>query len=276
MATLLSASRCFAGEQRTYRHTSQALGCDMKFSAFVPDGARRAPALFWLSGLTCTEENFPMKAGAQRMASALGLVVIAPDTSPRGPDVPGDPEGAWDFGHGAGFYLDAAQPPYDRHYRMRDYIERELFDLAVATLPIDEGRIGVFGHSMGGHGALTMALRNPRRFRSVSAFAPIASPMNCPWGEKAFSRYLGPDRALWRAYDATALLADGARVAEMLVDQGTADPFLESQLKPDLLQAAAARAGVPLALNFRDGYDHGYYFIQSFIDSHLAFHAERL
>lgn len=276
MATLLSASRCFAGEQRTYRHWSEALGCEMKFAAYVPDGASRAPALFWLSGLTCTEENFPTKAGAQRMASALGLVVIAPDTSPRGPDTPGDPDGAWDFGLGAGFYVDATMPPYDRRYRMRDYIERELFELVVRALPVDAGRIGVFGHSMGGHGALTIALRNPHRFRSVSAFAPICSPMNCPWGHKALTGYLGPDRARWRAYDATALLADGARVREILVDQGTADPFLATQLRPELLQAAAAQAGVPITLNFRQGYDHGYFFIQSFIDSHLAFHAERL
>jgi len=272
-----SSNRCFAGTQYVYSHDSAELGCRMRFAAYVPDRCQGpSPTFLWLSGLTCTEENFTTKAGAQRVASELGVVIVAPDTWPRGDGVPDDPEGAWDFGLGAGFYVDATQAPWSEHYRMRSYVERELRDLVVSELPVDDGRIGVSGHSMGGHGALTIALRNPERCRSVSAFAPICSPMHCPWGEKALSNYLGSDRDSWRAYDACALLEDGARVPEILVDQGLADGFLEEQLMPDRLEAACKTAGVPLELRRQPGYDHSYYFMASFIGSHLRWHAERL
>jgi S-formylglutathione hydrolase len=234
------------------------------------------PVLWFLSGLTCTEENFTVKAGAQRVASELGLMLIAPDTSPRGEDMPDDAQGAYDFGLGAGFYVDAVEAPWARHYRMRSYIERELPDLIAKNLPADMSRQGITGHSMGGHGALTIALRNPGRFKAVSAFAPIASPMNCPWGEKALSNYIGPDRSAWRAYDACALIEDGARLPDLLIDQGTADSFLESQLKPQLLEGACARAGQPLTLRMQEGYDHSYFFIATFIEDHLRWHAKRL
>ena len=277
-AELKSQNKSFGGEQRIYTHDSETLSCAMRFSVFMPTQENGAahPALFWLSGLTCTEENFTVKAGAQRVAAELGLVVIAPDTSPRGENVPDDPEGAYDFGLGAGFYVDATEAPWSLHYNMRSYIEKELYELALAELPVDKDRIGVFGHSMGGHGALTIALRNPDKFKSVSAFAPIVSPMNCPWGEKALSGYLGPDRANWRAYDACALIEDGARVADILVDQGLADQFLKEQLKPELLEAACAKANIPLALRRQAGYDHSYYFIATFIEDHLRWHGERL
>ncbi|KAA2237472.1 S-formylglutathione hydrolase [Salinarimonas soli] len=274
---LVSQARCFGGEQRTYRHVSRETGTPMRFAAYLPPAAERGPVpLVWfLSGLTCTEENFTAKAGAQRIASALGLGLVAPDTSPRGEGVPDDAEGAYDFGLGAGFYVDATREPFSRHYRMRSYIERELPE-ALAELPFDMSRQGITGHSMGGHGAITIALRNPGRFRSVSAFAPIASPMNCPWGEKALTGYLGPDRAAWRTYDSCALIEDGARLDGLLVDQGTADSFLESQLKPEWLEEACARAGMPLSLRRQEGYDHSYYFIATFMEDHLRWHAERL
>lgn len=274
----VSASKSFGGEQRVYQHRSEALDCDMKFSVYMPPHreGQKLPALFWLSGLTCTEENFIIKSGAQRFASELGLIIIGPDTSPRGEGVPDDPGGAYDFGLGAGFYVDATEEPWRKHYRMRSYVEEELFNLALDRLPVDKNRVSIFGHSMGGHGALTVALRNPGRFRSVSAFAPIVSPMNCPWGEKAFSNYLGSDRASWRAYDACALIEDGARLAELLVDQGTADPFLKEQLKPDLLARVCAKADIPLSLRLQDGYDHSFYFISTFIEDHLRWHRERL
>ncbi len=273
---LVSENRCFGGIQRTYKHASSATGTPMRFAVFLPPQANSGPvpALWFLAGLTCTEDNFTQKAGAQRVAAELGLALVAPDTSPRGDNVPDDP--AYDFGKGAGFYLDATQEPWSQHFRMRTYLEAELPALLAAELPIDPQRQGITGHSMGGHGALTMALRNPGRFRSVSAFAPIVSPMNCPWGEKALGGYLGPDRAAWRAYDACALIADGARVPEILVDQGTADQFLVSQLKPELLEAACHEAGIALTLNRRDGYDHSYFFIASFIEDHLRWHAARL
>jgi S-formylglutathione hydrolase len=232
--------------------------------------------VWFLAGLTCTEENFTVKAGAQRVAAELGLMLVAPDTSPRGEGVPDDPEGAYDFGLGAGFYLDATQAPWAANYRMRSYLERELPALIGAGLPADMGRQSIMGHSMGGHGALTMGLRNPERFKAISAFAPIVSPLNCPWGEKALSNYLGLDRAAWRAYDACALIRDGARAPELLVDQGEADPWLQSQLKPELLQAACAEAGVKLTLRRQPHYDHSYFFISSFIEDHLRWHAERL
>jgi S-formylglutathione hydrolase len=275
-ADLVSASRCFGGDQRVYAHDAHTTRCAMRFSAFVPPGEGPFPVFLWLSGLTCTEENFPVKSGAQRMAAELGLLMISPDSSPRGREVPKGPEGEWDFGQGAGFYVDATEAPWAEHYRMRSYVEGELLDVVAATLPADLARTGICGHSMGGHGALTIALRNPSRYRSVSAFAPICSPMNCPWGEKAFSRYLGPDRASWRPYDSCALLEDGARLAAILVDQGDNDPWLDSQLKTKLLVKACAGAGQKLTLRRQSGYDHGYYFIQSFIEDHLRWHKERL
>jgi S-formylglutathione hydrolase len=275
---IVSQAGSFGGTQTVYRHASAETGTDMRFSAYLPPRAEweRVPVLWFLSGLTCTEENFTVKAGAQRVASELGLMVIAPDTSPRGEGVPDDPEGAYDFGLGAGFYVDATVGPWSRHYRMRSYVERELPGLVEAELPADMGRQGITGHSMGGHGALTIALRNPGRFAAVSAFAPITSPMNCPWGEKALSGYLGPDRDAWRAYDACALIAEGARMPEILVDQGTTDTFLSSQLKPELLEAACAAAGIPLTLRRQDGYDHSYYFIATFMEDHLRWHAARM
>jgi S-formylglutathione hydrolase len=275
---VVSQSRCFGGTQFVYRHASRETGTPMRLAVFVPPQAKDAkvPVLWFLSGLTCTEENFTVKAGAQRVASELGLMLIAPDTSPRGEDVPDDAQGAYDFGLGAGFYVDAVEAPWARHYRMRSYIERELPDLIAKNLPADMSRQGITGHSMGGHGALTIALRNPGRFKAVSAFAPIASPINCPWGEKALSNYIGPDRSAWRAYDACALIEDGARLPDLLIDQGTADSFLESQLKPQLLEGACARAGQPLTLRRQEGYDHSYFFIATFIEDHLRWHAKRL
>jgi S-formylglutathione hydrolase len=275
---VVSQSRSFGGTQFVYRHASRETGTPMRLAAFVPPQANagKVPVVWFLSGLTCTEENFTVKAGAQRVASELGLILIAPDTSPRGEGVPDDAQGAYDFGLGAGFYVDATQEPWTRHYRMRSYLERELPALVAETLPADMSRQGITGHSMGGHGALTIALRNPGRFKAVSAFAPIASPMNCPWGEKALSNYIGPDRAAWRDYDACALIGSGARLPDLLVDQGTVDSFLESQLKPQLLEAACAKAGQPLTLRMQEGYDHSYFFIATFIEDHLRWHARRL
>jgi S-formylglutathione hydrolase len=275
---IVSQARCFDGTQFVYRHPSRETGTSMRLSAFVPPQAQdgKVPVVWFLSGLTCTEENFTVKAGAQRMAAELGLIVIAPDTSPRGEGVPDDPEGAYDFGLGAGFYVDAVQEPWAKHYRMRSYIERELPELVAGNLPADMARQGIMGHSMGGHGALTIALRDPGRFKAVSAFAPIASPLNCPWGEKALSNYIGPDRSTWRPYDACALIEDGARVPDILVDQGTADPFLESQLKPELLEKVCTEAGQRLVLRRQNGYDHSYFFIGTFMEEHLRWHAERL
>jgi S-formylglutathione hydrolase len=274
----VSQSRCFNGTQFVYRHMSQETGTPMRLAVFVPPQAKDAkvPVVWFLSGLTCTEENFTVKAGAQRVASELGLMLIAPDTSPRSEGVPDDAQGAYDFGLGAGFYVDALQEPWAKHYRMRSYIERELPELIAENLPADMSRQGITGHSMGGHGALTIALRNPGRFKAVSAFAPIASPMNCPWGEKALSGYIGPDRSTWRDYDACALIEGGARLPDLLVDQGTADSFLDSQLKPQLLEEACAKAGQPLTLRRQEGYDHSYFFIATFIEDHLRWHAQRL
>jgi S-formylglutathione hydrolase len=274
----VSQSRCFNGTQFVYRHVSRETSTPMRLAVFVPPQARdsKVPVLWFLSGLTCTEENFTVKAGAQRVASELGLMLIAPDTSPRGEGVPDDPEGAYDFGLGAGFYVDAVQEPWAKHYRMRSYIESELPELIAENLPADMSRQGITGHSMGGHGALTIALRNPGRFKAVSAFAPIASPLNCPWGAKALSNYIGPDRSAWRDYDACALIEGGARLPDLLVDQGTADSFLETQLKPQLLEGACARAGQPLTLRMQEGYDHSYFFIATFIEDHLRWHAQRL
>ena len=273
---LISESRAFGGVQRTYRHSSAATGTPMRFAVFLPPAAEggKVPVVWFLAGLTCTEDNFIQKAGAQRVAAELGLALIAPDTSPRGEDVPNVPD--YDFGQGAGFYLDATAAPWSTHFRMRRYIEEDLPALVAAGLPLDMDRQGLCGHSMGGHGALTIGLRNPGRFQAMSALAPIVSPMHCPWGEKALGGYLGPDRAAWRRYDAVALIEDGARLPEILVDQGTADQFLERELMPERLEQACARAGIPLTLNRREGYDHSYFFIASFIESHLRWHAARL
>ncbi len=274
----LSETRCFGGTQGVYEHKAGATGTTMRFAVFLPPAAAAGPVpvLYWLSGLTCTEENFISKAGAQRTAAALGLAIVAPDTSPRGPDVPDDPDGDYDFGLGAGFYVNASEAPWSTHYQMRSYIEQELPRLVAEAFPVAPERSGITGHSMGGHGALTIALRNPEMYRSASAFAPICAPTQCPWGEKALSGYLGTDRSVWRAYDTCALIEDGARFPELLVDQGSADGFLTEQLKPELLAGACERAGIPLELRLQDGYDHSYYFIASFIDDHLRWHAERL
>ncbi len=278
----VSRNRCFGGEQRVYRHRSAETGTDMRFAAFLPPqaldsgGGARVPVVWFLAGLTCTEENFTVKAGAQRVAAELGLILVAPDTSPRGEGVPDDAEGTYDFGLGAGFYVDATQEPWSKNYRMWSYVSRELPALVESELPADMGRQGIMGHSMGGHGAITLALRNPGRFAAVSAFAPIASPMRCPWGEKALGGYLGPDRAAWRAHDSCALIEDGARVPDLLVDQGTADNFLDTQLKTNLLDEAVVKVDMRAQIRMQEGYDHSYFFISTFMAEHIAWHAERL
>ncbi len=274
----ISQSRSFGGTQFIYRHESRETGTPMRFAVFVPPQAESAkvPVLWFLSGLTCTEENFTVKAGAQRVAAELGLMLIAPDTSPRGPGVPGDPANSYDFGLGAGFYVNATQEPYAQNYRMRAYIETELPALVATELPADMSRQSISGHSMGGHGAITIALRNPGRFRSVSAFAPISSPINCPWGQKALGGYIGPDQSAWREYDSCALIEDGKRVPELFVDQGLADNFLTGQLKPELLEAACKAADIKLTLRRQAGYDHSYYFISTFIEDHLRYHRAAL
>lgn len=274
--TTLSSSRCFGGTQLILSHPSQVTGTTMRLAVFVPPQANRGPVpvLWFLSGLTCTEENFTVKAGAQRVAAELGIMLVAPDTSPRGDDVPND--AAYDFGQGAGFYVDATQAPWATHFRMASYLEQELPGLVISELPADPSRHSITGHSMGGHGALTLALRNPRRFRSVSAFAPIVAPSECPWGQKALTGYLGPDRAAWRRYDACALIEDGARLPDLLIDQGSADQFLVEQLKPSKLSDVCRAAGQRLSLRMQEGYDHSYYFIASFIEDHLRWHHWRL
>ncbi|MEP2183090.1 S-formylglutathione hydrolase [Roseibium sp.] len=276
--TTVSEAKAFGGKQFVFSHASSETGTDMRFAAYLPSAAETAkvPVLWFLSGLTCTEENFTVKAGAQRDAAELGIALIAPDTSPRGDNVPDDPDGAYDFGLGAGFYVDATEAPWAVNYRMRSYIEKELPSHIEQALPLDMTRQAITGHSMGGHGALTIALRNPDRFKSVSAFAPICSPINCPWGNKALSNYVGADQADWRQYDACALIEDGARVPDILVDQGLADGFLEGQLKPEMLEAACDKSGIPLTMRRQDGYDHSYYFIASFMQDHMRWHAERL
>ena len=273
----ISQSKNHHGTQFVYRHDADTLRCSMNFGIYLPDNiSAPAPALFWLSGLTCTENNFITKAGAQRVASELGMILVAPDTSPRGEGVPDDPDGAYDFGLGAGFYVNAIQPLWQQHYQMRDYVEQELHQLVMESFPVDHKRLGIFGHSMGGHGALTMALRSPDKFRSVSAFSPICSPINSPWGEKALKGYLGDDPSIWREYDACSLINDGANVSSILVDQGTDDSFLNEQLKPDLLELACSTAGIDLTLRMQPGFDHSYYFIASFMEDHLRWHSDRL
>ena len=273
----LSTNTAFGGVQGVYRHASAQTGTDMTFSVFVPPQARdgaKCPVVWYLSGLTCTHANVTEKGDYRRACAELGLIFVAPDTSPRGPGVPDDE--AYDFGQGAGFYVDATQAPWNARFRMYSYIVDELPALIAEHFPADMERQAITGHSMGGHGALTIALRNPGRFRSVSAFAPIAAPSQVPWGEKALAGYLGEDRAAWRGHDAVALIEDGARVAAILVDQGDADAFLADQLRPELLESACARAGIDLTLRLQPGYDHSYYFISTFMADHLHWHAERL
>ena len=275
---VIAQYKCFGGNQYRYEHRSTVLNCDMRFAAFIPSAAENGPVpvLFWLSGLTCTDENFIQKAGAQRYAEEHGIAIIAPDTSPRGDDVADASDGAYDLGLGAGFYVNANCEPWDRHYRMYDYVVDELPTLVAKVLPLDMRRQSVSGHSMGGHGALVIGLRNPGRYRSLSAFSPICAPSKCPWGEKVFSHYLGEDRSLWEEYDATKLVLKADIPQPILVDQGDADEFLEQQLKPELLSEACARSGYPLELRFQRGYDHSYYFIASFIGEHITFHASHL
>lgn len=274
----VSTNQSFGGVQGVYRHASSETGTGMTFSVYVPPHAEGAklPVVWYLSGLTCTHANVTEKGEYRRACAELGLIFVAPDTSPRGEGVPDDPDGAYDFGLGAGFYLDATEEPWAAHYRMRSYIERELPDLIAANFPADMDRQSITGHSMGGHGALTIALRNPGRYRSVSAFAPIVAPSQVPWGKKVLPRYLGADESLWSQYDAVALIGHGARVDGLLVDQGSADQFLAEQLRPDLLDAACKAAGIPLTLRMQQGYDHSYYFIATFMEDHLRWHAERL
>ena len=274
---LVASNKSFGGWHKRYRHRSASLNAEAVFAIYLPPQAQSqpVPVLYWLSGLTCSDENFMQKAGAQRIAAELGVAIVAPDTSPRGAEVPGDPDGAWDFGHGAGFYLNASEAPWHRHYRMYDYVVDELPALVEAHFPVSALR-SVSGHSMGGHGALVCALRNPGRYRSVSAFAPICNPSDCPWGQKAFSRYLGNDRRKWSEWDASELVAKAGERLPLLVDQGEQDGFLAEQLKPRALEAACAAAGHPLTLRLQPGYDHSYFFIASFIDDHLRHHAGAL
>jgi S-formylglutathione hydrolase len=276
----VSTHRCFGGTVGFYKHPSRTNDCLMKFSVFAPPQVERGkvPVLYYLAGLTCTEETFMIKGGAQRIAGELGLMLVAPDTSPRGVPLSGDSE-SYDFGVGAGFYLDATQEPWSRHYRMYSYITQELPAIIEAHFPVDAGRQGIFGHSMGGHGAITIGLKNPQRYKSISAFAPIAAPKQCPWGQKALPRYLGPDAGQWGQYDSAELMSklkDASGRPPILVDQGTSDQFLESQLHPHLLEAAAKKAGYPLTVRRQPGYDHGYYFISTFMEDHLRHHAEQL
>lgn len=272
----ISENKCFGGIHAQYTHASNVLNCDMRFAVYLPPQAsatNKVPALYWLSGLTCTDENFMQKAGAQRLAAELGIAIIAPDTSPRGSDIADDE--SYDLGQGAGFYLNATQSPWDKHYQMYDYVVSELPKLIADNFPISEKK-AIAGHSMGGHGALTIALKNPEAYVSASAFSPICNPINCPWGLKAFSQYLGNDRADWLQYDTVELMKNANAKVPMLVDQGNDDSFLASQLMPDVLAETANAVDYPLTLNRYDGYDHSYYFIASFIDAHLLFHADHL
>ena len=274
----ISANKSFGGWHKQYTHRSTALNCDMRFAIFLPPQiaqGQQVPVLYWLSGLTCTDENFMQKAGAQRLAAELGMAIVAPDTSPRGDDVPDDAEGSYDFGLGAGFYLNATKAPWHRHYRMYEYVVSELPALIEANFPVTAQR-AISGHSMGGHGALTIGLKNPERYSSISAFSPITNPMNCPWGQKAFTGYLGNNQEDWAQYDTTELMKASQAHLPALVDQGTQDNFLAEQLKPQALLDAAEQVGYPLELRLQEGFDHSYYFISSFIDDHLRFHAKHL
>jgi S-formylglutathione hydrolase len=271
---LISEHRCFGGTQRFYAHESRECRTEMRLSVYVPPQAaqRAVPVLYYLAGLTCTEETFMIKAGAQRVAAELGIMLVAPDTSPRKARIPGD-DASWDFGIAAGFYVDSTQAPWSQHYRMYSYVTKELLEIVRSLGKARDDRQSIFGHSMGGHGALICALKNRQQYRSVSAFAPISAPMQCPWGEKAFSNYLGSDRQPWSAYDASELIAAQRYEGTILVDQGTADKFLVEQLKPELLDAACRKSGTKLELRYQDGYDHGYYFISTFMADHLRHHA---
>jgi S-formylglutathione hydrolase len=276
----ISEHGCFGGKVGFYRHASSTNDCEMRFSVFVPPQAKEGPvpAVTYLAGLTCTEETFMIKAGAQRVAAELGIMLVAPDTSPRGENVADDPDGAYDFGLGAGFYLNATAAPWNQHYQMYDYVTRELPALLASAFPVDPARQGIMGHSMGGHGALTIGLRNPGMYQSISAFAPICSPVNCPWGQKALGNYLGEDTASWSDHDATELVKGLASLPanRILIDQGLADQFLEQELHPHLFAAACETKGVALELRRHKGYDHGYYFIATFMADHLRHHAQIL
>lgn len=273
---VVSEQQCFGGTQGVYRHQSETTATPMQFSVYVPPNPVSVlPVLWYLSGLTCTEENFTVKAGAQKFAAEQGLMLVAPDTSPRGAAIEGEDE-SYDFGSGAGFYVDATRSPWDKNYRMYTYITAELPELVFQKFPGDAERQGITGHSMGGHGALTIGLKNSDTFSSISAFSPICAPMQCPWGQKALAGYLGDDAELWRQYDAVELIRDGSSSGEILVDQGDADDFLEEQLKPELLREICKKSGQQLNLRIQTGYDHSYYFISTFIEDHIAFHAERL
>ena len=274
----LSANIAFGGVQSVWKHASTATGTEMTFSVFVPPHTKgsKLPVIWYLSGLTCTHANVTEKGEYRRLCAELGLIFVAPDTSPRGEGVPGDPAAAYDFGLGAGFYVDATEAPFSSHYKMWSYVTEELPALVAANFPVDPDRQSIMGHSMGGHGALTAALRFPQNYKAVSAFAPIVAPTQVPWGQKALAGYLGADRAAWRAHDAVALIEDGARVPDILVDQGEADGFMAEQLKPSLLAAACVDAGIPLTLRLQPGYDHSYYFISTFMEDHIRWHRERL
>jgi S-formylglutathione hydrolase len=272
----LSVNKSFGGWHKQYSHYANTVSCDMRFAIYLPpqaSTANKVPVVYWLSGLTCTDENFMQKAGALRIAAELGIAIVAPDTSPRGVDVADD--NAYDLGQGAGFYVNATQAPWDRHYQMYDYVVNELPALIEATFPVSDKR-SIAGHSMGGHGALTIAMLNPERYSSMSAFSPISNPLNCPWGQKAFAAYLGKDKASWRNHDASELIKQATHFVPGKVDQGTADDFLAEQLKPEMLVAAAKINNYPLEINLHEGYDHSYYFIASFIEEHLRFHANNL
>jgi len=274
----VSTNAAFGGVQGVYRHASAATGTEMTFSVFVPDHApdTKLPVVWYLSGLTCTHANVTEKGEFRRVCAELGLIFVAPDTSPRGEGVPDDPAAAYDFGLGAGFYVDATQAPFAQHYQMWSYVTQELPELIGAEFPADLDRQSIMGHSMGGHGALTIGLTFPERFRAISAFAPIVAPSQVPWGQKALGGYLGADQQAWRRHDAVALIEDGAHIPALLVDQGGADNFLEKELRPDLLTAACAAAGIDLSLTVHPGYDHSYYFISTFMAKHLEWHAQRL
>lgn len=273
----ISKAKAFGGTQGVYRHKSDACQCDMTFALFLPPQAEQepVPVLWYLSGLTCTHQNVMDKGEYRRLAAELGIAILCPDTSPRGDDVPDEPDN-WQFGKGAGFYLDATEAPFAQNYKMYSYITEELTKLVAQEFPLDMSRQAITGHSMGGHGAITIALKNPERFKSVSAFAPIAQPSTAGWSKPAFEKYLGNDQSSWRAYDTTALIEDGHRIENLLVDQGTSDSFLDDGLRPWLLQEACNKAGIPLTLNMQEGYDHTYYFISTFMDEHLRWHAARL
>ena len=272
---IVGEHKSFGGRQPRFTHAADTLGCEMNLSVYLPPAAEhgQVPVLYWLSGLTCTDENFVHKAGAQQYAAEHGVAIVAPDTSPRGETIPDDPDAAYDFGLGAGFYVNATQAPWSTHYQMYDYVVEELPQVVTSACPIDGERAGIFGHSMGGHGALSIALKNPQRYRSVSAFSPICSPSNCPWGIKALSNYIGDDKNAWKAYDSAELVRNAERHLPVLVDQGEADDFLAEQLKTDLLEQASAEAGYPMSIRRQPGYNHSYFFIATFIAEHIEFHS---